>query len=108
MCKKEHAFFITDSSENLWRCRGLNPGPLTCEASALPLSYIPSCHVTPRQSVGPNARPYNDHNVLLYGMFMFLNSMLSPSVIEDFNTYNSVASPPHLTFGWASFAKKSG
>ena len=25
-----------------WRCWGLNPGPLTCEASALPLSYIPS------------------------------------------------------------------
>ena len=25
-----------------WRCRDLNPGPLTCEASALPLSYIPS------------------------------------------------------------------
>ena len=25
-----------------WRCRGLNPGPLTCEASALPLSYIPT------------------------------------------------------------------
>ena len=24
-----------------WRCRDLNPGPLTCEASALPLSYIP-------------------------------------------------------------------
>ena len=24
-----------------WRCRGLNPGPLACEASALPLSYIP-------------------------------------------------------------------
>ena len=25
-----------------WRCRGLNPGPLACEASALPLSYIPN------------------------------------------------------------------
>ena len=25
----------------LWRCRGSNPGPLTCEASALPLSHIP-------------------------------------------------------------------
>ena len=24
-----------------WRCRGSNPGPLACEASALPLSYIP-------------------------------------------------------------------
>ena len=28
--------------ENLWRCRDLNPGPLTCEASALPLSYVPN------------------------------------------------------------------
>lgn len=26
-----------------WRCRGLNPGPHTCEARALPLSYIPGC-----------------------------------------------------------------
>ena len=25
-----------------WRCRGLNPGPHTCKACALPLSYIPS------------------------------------------------------------------
>ena len=24
-----------------WRCRGLNPGPFTCKANALPLSYIP-------------------------------------------------------------------
>lgn len=24
-----------------WRYRGSNPRPLTCEASALPLSYIP-------------------------------------------------------------------
>jgi|TARA_B110001454_G_scaffold79971_1_gene77248 hypothetical protein len=24
-----------------WRCGESNPGPLTCEASALPLSYIP-------------------------------------------------------------------
>ena len=28
--------------KTLWRCRDLNPGPLTCEASALPLSYIPA------------------------------------------------------------------
>ena len=27
---------------NIWRCRGLNPGPFTCEANALPLSYIPA------------------------------------------------------------------
>ena len=25
-----------------WRCGGLNPGPFTCKANALPLSYIPS------------------------------------------------------------------
>ena len=25
----------------MWRCRGLNPGPFTCKANALPLSYIP-------------------------------------------------------------------
>ncbi len=25
-----------------WRCRGSNPGPFTCKANALPLSYIPS------------------------------------------------------------------
>ena len=26
----------------VWRHWGLNPGPLACEASALPLSYVPS------------------------------------------------------------------
>ena len=29
------------NASKAWRCRGLNPGPLTCKASALPLSYIP-------------------------------------------------------------------
>ena len=28
---------------NHWRCRGLNPGPFTCKANALPLRYIPFC-----------------------------------------------------------------
>ena len=27
--------------QNKWRCRGLNSGPHTCKACALPLSYIP-------------------------------------------------------------------
>ncbi len=27
--------------KKLWRCRGSNPGPFTCKANALPLSYIP-------------------------------------------------------------------
>lgn len=31
----------------IWRCRGLNPGPLACKASALPLSYIPTSSVWP-------------------------------------------------------------
>ena len=26
----------------MWRCGGSNPGPFTCKANALPLSYIPS------------------------------------------------------------------
>ena len=30
------------NSSHSWRCRGLNPGPRTCEARALPLSYTPS------------------------------------------------------------------
>ena len=29
------------SQKNFWRCRGSNPGPHTCKACALPLSYIP-------------------------------------------------------------------
>lgn len=38
-----------------WRCRGLNPGPHTCKACALPLSYIPF----PRQScrIGSHTSP---------------------------------------------------
>ena len=33
------------SKKKVWRCGGLNPGPFTCKANALPLSYIPDgCH----------------------------------------------------------------
>lgn len=32
---------VSDNSRTCWRCRGLNPGPHTCKACALPLSYIP-------------------------------------------------------------------
>ena len=31
-----------ENSQLQWRCRGLNPGPFTCKANALPLRYIPS------------------------------------------------------------------
>ena len=31
----------TYTVEKMWRCRGSNPGPFTCKANALPLSYIP-------------------------------------------------------------------
>lgn len=34
---------VDKSAGPSWRCRGLNPGPHTCEARALPLSYIPGC-----------------------------------------------------------------
>ena len=34
-------YFVTIEDKSQWRCRGLNPGPHTCEACALPLSYIP-------------------------------------------------------------------
>ena len=29
------------NEKNQWRCGGSNPGPFTCKANALPLSYIP-------------------------------------------------------------------
>ena len=29
-------------AKSMWRCGGSNPGPFTCKANALPLSYIPS------------------------------------------------------------------
>ena len=31
--------------KNMWRCRGSNPGPFTCKANALPLSYIPNYEI---------------------------------------------------------------
>ncbi len=34
--------FAWKSSHISWRCWGLNPGPHTCKACALPLSYIPT------------------------------------------------------------------
>ena len=37
-----NANIFSNAMKKLWRCRDLNPGPLTCEASALPLSYIPN------------------------------------------------------------------
>ena len=36
----------SNSKGRFWRCRGLNPGPFTCKANALPLSYIPLCIFT--------------------------------------------------------------
>ena len=38
-CAAGKLLFIFD--KRLWRCGGLNPGPFTCKANALPLSYIP-------------------------------------------------------------------
>ena len=35
-------FHERKSKRIIWRCRGLNPGPFTCKANALPLRYIPS------------------------------------------------------------------
>ena len=35
-----------------WRCGGLNPGPFTCKANALPLSYIPSHAIHTKISIG--------------------------------------------------------
>ena len=29
------------TAKRAWRCRGSNPGPFTCKANALPLSYNP-------------------------------------------------------------------
>ena len=30
-------------ANKMWRRRELNPGPIACEAIALPLSYVPTC-----------------------------------------------------------------
>ena len=30
----------TNEKKMKWRCRGSNPGPFTCKANAVPLSYI--------------------------------------------------------------------
>ena len=38
--------------KSLWRCGGLNPGPFTCKANALPLSYIPSHAIHTKISIG--------------------------------------------------------
>ena len=38
---KNTAIASDGAGKTVWRCRGSNPGPHTCEACALPLSYIP-------------------------------------------------------------------
>ena len=45
-CKSTFLFLVQrycngQKSLHTWRCRGLNPGPFTCKANALPLRYIP-------------------------------------------------------------------
>lgn len=51
-------FYLLDFNEilslKLWRCRGLNPRPHTCEAYALPLSYIPVLGVGVLTHLKPN------------------------------------------------------
>ena len=41
---KDFAYYKPSNGavKTIWRCRGLNPGPFTCKANALPLSYIPA------------------------------------------------------------------
>ncbi len=40
--KRFHDYkIILSEFVKVWRCRGSNPGPFTCKANALPLSYIP-------------------------------------------------------------------
>ena len=41
-CISEIGKKVTARTKLHWRCRGSNPGPHTCKACALPLSYIPS------------------------------------------------------------------
>ena len=41
-CHTHSRFSETVAGEKrMWRCGGSNPGPFTCKANALPLSYIP-------------------------------------------------------------------
>ena len=42
VCHVPTRFYLYNSNlMKKWRCRGSNPGPFTCKANALPLSYIP-------------------------------------------------------------------
>ena len=38
----ENLFYLEKDFKKIWSCRGLNPRPLVCETSALPLSYNPA------------------------------------------------------------------
>ena len=45
LCRLRRSNFkgrVVNKDKKVWRCRELNPGHLACEASALPLSYIPN------------------------------------------------------------------
>ena len=54
---------ILDCDHNIsWRCRGLNPGPHTCKACALPLSYIP-CNFLSFRSLHKGRYQKNTHEV---------------------------------------------
>lgn len=62
-----------------WRCRGLNPGPHTCEARALPLSYIPQpltalfiCLLIQRTQRSSKPRSQSDFS-RFHSAFLFYN-----------------------------------
>lgn len=60
-----------------WRCRGLNPGPHTCEARALPLSYIPIGSSSPYcPFCSCQWRPhYEFSGIMMWKLFIFFATM---------------------------------
>ena len=64
-----------------WRCRGSNPGPHTCKACALPLSYIPyhacyTCNISSNQT-----RDERTYILFFFFFFFFLIGLICQCVI---------------------------
>ena len=72
--------------QNLWRRRDLNPGPLTCEASALPLSYIPRGARLPPNILVILAHDFHEYfspNAPLMGHSLLLEPLRPLKVISE-------------------------
>ena len=86
-----------------WRCGGSNPGPFTCKANALPLSYIP---VYMRKQDFAGQYPKNAFSLCLLCPYEFaIGKCLRPYHVESTSSRPITEVKQHrvaLVLGWVT------